>query len=234
MRTVPLLLTVVVVWGCGSGPPDANGLGEEMLPPPSAALSPSLGSHRVIVAFGDSLTSGHGVSLGQSYPDYLQRELDRLGLKFVVRNEGMSGDTTSGGIVRKEIVSALNPDYVIVAFGGNDGLRGLDPERMRSNLREIIAHFLQRGSQVILGGMKLPPNYGREYLDAFEKVFPEIAEDLAVPLIPFLLEGVGGNPELMQADGLHPTAEGNRRVARNVLEVLEPLLVAQAEADQSP
>ena len=172
--------------------------------------------------------------MGQSYPDYLQSELDQLGLKFVVRNEGMSGDTTSGGLVRKDIVSALNPEYVIVAFGGNDGLRGLDPERMSSNLREIITHLRQRGSQVILGGMKLPPNYGREYLDAFEKVFPEIAEDLDVPLIPFLLEGVGGNPELMQADSIHPTAEGNQRVAQNVLEVLEPLLVAQAEAEQTP
>ena len=156
-----------------------------------------------------------------------------MGLKFVVRNEGMSGDTTSGGLVRKEIVSALNPEYVIVAFGGNDGLRGLDPERMRSNLREIVTHFRERGSQVILAGMKLPPNYGREYLDAFEKVFPEIAQDLGVPLIPFLLEGVGGNPELMQADGLHPTAEGNQRVARNVLQVLEPLLAAQAQAEQA-
>ena len=234
MRTAPLLLALLVVWGCGSGPPGVNGSGAEPAAPPSDARSPSLGSHPVIVAFGDSLTSGHGVPLGQSYPDYLQSELDQLGLKFVVRNEGMSGDTTSGGLVRKDIVSALNPEYVIVAFGGNDGLRGLDPERMSSNLREIITHLRQRGSQVILGGMKLPPNYGREYLDAFEKVFPEIAEDLDVPLIPFLLEGVGGNPELMQADSIHPTAEGNQRVAQNVLEVLEPLLVAQAEAEQTP
>ena len=233
MRTALLLLTLVVSWACGSGLPGVNGSGEEPAAPPSDAPSPSLGSHPVIVAFGDSLTAGHGVPLGQSYPDYLQRELNQLGLKFVVRNEGMSGDTTSGGLVRKEIVSTLNPEYVIVAFGGNDGLRGLDPERMRSNLREIVTHFRQRGSQVILAGMKLPPNYGREYLDAFEKVFPEIAQDLGVPLIPFLLEGVGGNRELMQADGLHPTAEGNQRVARNVLQVLEPLLAARAEAEQA-
>ena len=233
MRTSILLLALVVVWGCGSGPSAVTRPGEEPAAPPSDARGPALGSDPVIVAFGDSLTAGYGVPLGQSYPDYLRRDLDRLGFSYVVRNEGMSGDTTNGGLVRKEIVSTLNPEYVIVAFGGNDGLRGLDPERMRSNLREMITHFRQRGSQVILAGMKLPPNYGREYLDAFEKVFPEIAEDLDVPLIPFLLEGVGGNPELTQADGIHPTAEGNRLVARNVLQVLEPLLAAQAETGQA-
>ena len=233
MRTSILLLAFVVVWGCGSGPSADTRPSEEPAAPPSDARRPALGADPVIVAFGDSLTAGYGVPLGQSYPDYLRRGLDRLGFSYVVRNEGMSGDTTNGGLVRKEIVSALNPEYVIVAFGGNDGLRGLDPERMKSNLREMINHFRQRGSQVVLAGMKLPPNYGREYLDAFEKVFPEIAEDLDVPLIPFLLEGVGGNPELMQADGLHPTAEGNRLVARNVLQVLEPLLAAHAEAGQA-
>ncbi len=182
-------------------------------------------SRPVIVAFGDSLTAGHGLPRGQSYPDFLQRELDSKGYSYQVRNEGISGDTTSSGLVRTGIVASLNPEFVIVAFGGNDGLRGLSPDSMKQNLRKIVASLRNDETTVVLAGMKLPPNYGPEYTKSFETVFHELAEELNAPLIPFLLEGVGGYPEFMQEDGVHPNAEGARKVARLVMETLEPLLV---------
>lgn len=184
-------------------------------------------SRPVIVAFGDSLTAGFGVPPGQSYPDFLQRELDSKGYSYQVRNEGISGDTTSSGLVRAGIVAGLNAEFVIVAFGGNDGLRGLSADSMKQNLRKIVTLLRNGETTVVLAGMKLPPNYGPEYTKSFETVFHELAEELNTPLIPFLLEGVGGYPEFMQQDGVHPNAEGARKVARLVMETLEPLLAEQ-------
>lgn len=188
----------------------------------------------VIVAFGDSLTAGFGVDRGESYPDVLQRELDKRGYSYHVVNEGISGDTTDTGVVRTEIVSSRNPDFVIVAFGGNDGLRALAVDRVKSNLRRMVERLQKNGAQVILAGMKLPPNYGMEYREPFEQLFVDIAEEFDLPFLPFLMEGVGGNPNLMQPDGLHPTAEGHRRIAMNILEVLEPLLVAAKDTTAVP
>ena len=184
-------------------------------------------SRPVIVAFGDSLTAGFGVPPGQSYPDFLQRELDSKGYSYQVRNEGISGDTTSSGLVRTGIVAGLNAEFVIVAFGGNDGLRGLSADSMKQNLRKIVTLLRNGETTVVLAGMKLPPNYGPEYTKSFETVFHELAEELNTPLIPFLLEGVGGYPEFMQQDGVHPNVEGARKVARLVMETLEPLLAEQ-------
>ena len=180
------------------------------------------------------MTAGFGTDAGSSYPDFLQRELDKRGYAYHVVNEGVSGDTTDIGLGRIEIVRSWNPDYVIVAFGGNDGLRVLPIDRMKSNLRRMITKLQESGAQVILAGMKLPPNYGAEYRESFEQAFFHLAEELNLPFLPFLMEGVGGVPHLMQADGLHPTAEGNERMALNVLEVLEPLLIAAGETAMAP
>ena len=177
------------------------------------------------MAFGDSLTAGHGLPRGKSYPDLLQRSLDDKGYRYRVRNEGISGDTTSGGLARCALAAESAPAFAIVALGGNDGLRGLAPDRMKENLRGIVTAFTAQGTKVVLGGMKLPPNYGAEYTQAFEGVFHELAEELDLPLIPFLLEGVGGRPEFMQNDGIHPNQEGTRKVAALVMRHLEPLLV---------
>ena len=178
----------------------------------------------VIVAFGDSLSEGYGVEPGLSYPDFLEKALDMAGYRYRVVNAGVSGDTTSGGRTRAGVIAAMNPALVILELGGNDGLRGLPIETTRANLDEIIVTLRESGTTVVLAGMTLPPNYGPDYINGFEQVFKDLAEKYDLPLIPFLLEGVGGNKELMQTDGIHPTAEGNRIVADTVMRVIAPLL----------
>lgn len=180
----------------------------------------------VIVAFGDSLTAGFGVSAGKSYPDFLQRKLDERGYSYRVVNEGVSGDTSSAGLVRVDSVIAHRPVAVIVSFGGNDGLRGLPVEAMEENLRRIITRLRQAGAKVVLGGMTLPPNYGSQYVGAFASVYPRLAKEQEAALIPFLLEGVAARPELLY-DEIHPNAKGNEIVAGVVMDVLEPLLTKE-------
>jgi acyl-CoA thioesterase-1 len=178
----------------------------------------------VVAAFGDSLSAGFGADPGKSYPDFLQKEIDGRGYQYHVVNAGVSGDTTTDGLERAGTVAALKPSIVIVEFGGNDGLRGLPVGTTHDNLEQIIVAMQKAGAKVVLAGMTLPPNYGSDYIRSFEDVYRGLARQYRLPLLPFLLRGVGGHPDLMQRDGIHPTAEGNRMVARNVMEVLEPLL----------
>jgi acyl-CoA thioesterase-1 len=142
-------------------------------------------------------------------------------------NAGVSGDTTSGGLARIQSVLGLQPAIVIVELGGNDGLRGLPVSASRSNLEQIIVTLQKAGIRVVLAGMTLPPNYGADYIREFEKMYKDLAATYRTPRIPFLLEGVATLPELMQPDQIHPTSEGNQRVAANVMEVLDPLLEKQ-------
>ncbi len=178
----------------------------------------------IIVAFGDSLTAGHGLAAGLSYADFLQKELDRRGRRYRVVNQGISGDTTSGGVARIDTALALSPKVVILELGANDGLRGLPVEATRANLAEMIGACRRSRAKVLLCGMTLPRNYGLDYIGRFEKIFSDLARRNGVALVPFFLEGVATTRGLMQDDGLHPTAEGNALVARNVLKYLEPLL----------
>lgn len=222
MRRALLLVLFFALWACREQPPQ---------PPPVAAGSPAptapappADSRPVIVAFGDSLTAGFGVDPGQSYPDFLQQELDRRGYRYRVANEGVSGDTTSNGVARLDTVTAQHPEIVIVEFGANDGLRGLPIASTQANLERMVATLREGGAKVVVAGMTLPPNYGPEYIREFENVYRTLARKSGVPLIPFLLEGVAGTGEYMQRDGLHATREGNRRVAATVMKTLEPLL----------
>jgi acyl-CoA thioesterase-1 len=178
----------------------------------------------VIVAFGDSLAAGYGLAAGESFPDRLQKLLDQRGLRYRVVNHGISGDTTSGGAARVKQALQLKPAVVILELGANDGLRGLPLTATRANLAGMIDQFRQGGAKVLLAGITLPRNYGPDYIQAFEKIYRDLARDKRVALIPFLLEGVATNPSLMQPDSLHPTAEGARRVAATVLRHLQPLL----------
>lgn len=177
----------------------------------------------VIVALGNSISAGFGVPAGQSFPDHLQRELDRRNLKYRVVNAGISGDTTSGGLSRLDSVLSQKPEMVIVELGGNDGLRGLPIAATRRNLEQIVERLQAAGVQVVLAGMTLPPNYGPDYIRSFEQVYRDLARKYKVTLIPFLLEGVAAT-ELMQTDGIHPTSEGHRKVAEIVAKAIEPLL----------
>lgn len=181
-------------------------------------------SRPVILAFGDSLTAGYGVEPGESYPDQLQRLLDEHGYAYRVINQGISGDTTDGGASRLDAALLLKPEIVILELGANDGLRGLPLERTRSNLDLMINSFQGEGAKVILAGMTLPRNYGAAYVRGFERIFRDLARQRGVTLIPFFLEGVAMNPELMQPDALHPNAAGCRKVAELVFHHLEPLL----------
>lgn len=178
----------------------------------------------VIVAFGDSLTAGFGADPGQSYPDFLQRELEARGYHYHVINAGVSGNTTKDGLERLKEVLALHPSVAIVAFGGNDGLRGLPISESRNNLDQIIAALRRAHVQVVLGGITLPPNYGADYIAQFNQTYTIEARKYHVPLLPFLLIRVYDVPGSMQEDGIHATSQGNHQVALNLLPLVTPLL----------
>ncbi|MGC9950012.1 MAG: arylesterase [Bryobacteraceae bacterium] len=231
MRLVSLMAGLLVLGACGGTPnptpePAPDTAREAALP---ARPAPAIDNRPVIVAFGDSLTAGFGADPGKSFPDFLQQELDRRGLRYRVANAGISGETTTDALERLKSVTALRPAVVIVEFGGNDGLRGLPVSTTRSNLDQIVAGLKEAGAQVLLAGMTLPPNYGPDYIAAFQRVYSDLAAKHKVALIPFLLDGVAGTSR-MQRDGLHPTADGNRLVAGTVMRYLQPLLRGRSGA----
>ena len=178
----------------------------------------------VIVCFGDSLTAGLGTDRGQSYPDYLQADLDQLHYHYRVVNRGISGNTTKDGVERLPEILALHPAVAVVEFGGNDGLRGLRIEDTRANLDKIISALRDSGTKVTLAGITLPPDYGPDYIQQFNETYTVLAKQYHVPMLPFLLKNVYGVPGLMQRDETHATAKGNQVVARNVIPLVVPLL----------
>ena len=180
-----------------------------------------------LVCFGDSLTAGLGADSGQSYPDYLQADLDAMGYKYRVLNEGISGNTTKDGVERLNSIIALKPAVVVVEFGGNDGLRGLPIENSRANLDRIVSTLKSSGTKVVLAGITLPPDYGPDYIKQFNATYTLLAKKYQVPMLPFLLDGVFGVEGMMQADRTHATASGNKIVAKNVLPLVLPLLKKQ-------
>jgi acyl-CoA thioesterase-1 len=211
----------IIPAGCGNREEKAASLP----PVASTVQQPASGDTRKIVAaFGDSISAGFGVGQGKSFPDDLQRLIDRGRLPFRVINEGVSGDTTTDGVERLSTVLALHPAIVVLEFGGNDGLRGLPVESTRNNLATMIEGLQAAGIKVILAGMTLPPNYGPDYIRPFERMYTDLARRYKITLIPFILQGVGGNPRLTQPDGIHPTAEGAEVVANTVMQYLQPLL----------
>jgi acyl-CoA thioesterase-1 len=178
----------------------------------------------VLICFGDSLTAGYGTDPGQSFPDYLQSDLDGLHYNYRVVNEGISGNTTKDGVERVATILALHPAVVVVEFGGNDGLRGLPIADTRANLDKIVGELKDSGAHVVLAGITLPPDYGPDYITQFNQTYQLIAKKYRVPMLPFLLKNVYGVPGMMQRDQTHATARGNQIVARNVLPLVLPLL----------
>ncbi len=187
---------------------------------PGAAES----AERLIVAFGDSLTAGAGVPQNRSYPAQLEARLRERGFPYRVINAGISGETTAGGLSRVDRILKMRPQIVILELGANDGLRGSDINLIRKNLDAIIDRLLKGKARVLLAGMKIPPNYGPEYTEAFARLYEDLSKKYNLPLIPFFLEGVALKPELMQEDGLHPTAEGYNVIVENLWPVLTTML----------
>lgn len=179
-----------------------------------------------ILIFGDSITAGYGLDPEQAFPAVIQRKVDRRGWEFEVINAGLSGETSAGGLRRIDWVLQRPVDLFILELGGNDGLRGLDPDHTRDNLQSILDRVRERypDARLVLTGMEAPPNMGRDYTDRFRTIYRELADRNELHFLPFILEGVAGEPELNQADGIHPTEEGHRIVAENLWELLEPLL----------
>lgn len=188
---------------------------------------------RTLVFFGDSLTAGYGLEnhVTDAFPGLVQAKIDREGLAYQVVNAGLSGDTTAGGLRRIDWVLRQPVDIFVLELGGNDGLRGLPLETARANLQAIMERVRARNPQVriVLAGMQLPTSMG-PYAEAFARLFPELAAANGASLIPFLLEGVGGVPELNLPDGIHPTVEGHRRIAQTIWPYLRPLLVERTVA----
>lgn len=182
------------------------------------------GSTVRIVFLGDSLTAGYGLDADKAFPALLEEELERERVPVQIVNAGLSGDTTAGGLRRIDWLMGQSPDIVVVGLGGNDGLRGTKLDTSEQNLRTIVRKAREGRADVLLLGMLMPPNYGPEYTTEFRELYRRIATDMEVPLVPFVLEGVGGDPRLNLPDGIHPTAEGHRIIARNILPYLKPLV----------
>ena len=181
---------------------------------------------KIILFYGDSLTAGYGLSPEFAFPNLIQKKLREEGKDYKVINSGLSGETSAGGLARIDWVLRQPVDIFILELGANDGLRGLEVNQTRQNLQAIIDKVKAKNPSVkiVIAGMMVPPNMGQDYGSQFQKVFPELAKKNNASLIPFLLDGVGGDPILNQADGIHPTVEGHKIVADNVWKVLAPIL----------
>lgn len=237
-KLATLALTLVIPGLAACGPGTAETVDKTAAPRAEAAAAPAasavttaepaaapvaapVSNGPLVIFLGDSLTAGYGLPENQAYPALLERRLVAKGAPVRILNAGVSGDTTAGGLARLDWLLKQKPDVLVVGLGGNDGLRGLDLGQSEKNLREIVRRGKAAGAEVLLLGMMIPPNYGRDYTERFRTMYPKIADEFDVPLVPFLLEGVGGIADLNQADGIHPTAKGQKIVADNV----EPYLV---------
>lgn len=187
-----------------------------------SAFGQSLPSQKVftILMLGDSLTEGYGIAPEQAYPFLLEKSLQKQGYKVRVINGGESGSTSAGGISRLPWYWRQSPNLVFIALGANDGLRGQDINALSANLQKMVDYVTSRGAKAMLVGIQIPPNYGKVYTQQFSAVFPKVARDSGIPLLPFLMEGVAGHPDLMQSDGLHPNARGHVIMAKLVEQYL--------------
>ena len=181
------------------------------------------GNKRIVI-LGDSITAGYGLDPQQAYPALLQEKINAASLPYTVTNAGVSGDTTAGGLRRVDWALGQKPtEVLVIALGGNDGLRGLPPSQTEKNLAAIVDKARAKNPEikVLIAGMQMPENFGKEFVAQFHAVFPKVSKDKQITLVPYLLDGVGGDARLNQPDRIHPTAEGQQRVAENVWKVLK-------------
>jgi acyl-CoA thioesterase-1 len=216
-RYVAVVGLVAGLFGCEQ---PSREPGESATPPVANAERPS------VVFLGTSLTAGLGLEPEQAYPALIQQKIDSAGLAFRVVNAGVSGETSAGARRRVDWLLREPVAVLVLETGANDGLRGLPPDSLRANIQAVFdrAKSLSPAPKLVLVGMRVPPNLGRAYTERFDAVYPVLARENGAELVPFLLDGVGGIPRLNQADGIHPTAEGQRVMAETVWKVLEPVL----------
>ncbi len=232
-RWTPLVLVVATTaaMACG-GATDAvrpAPIAQAVTPAAAPAVT-AVAATRRLVFLGDSLTAGLGLPIDDAFPSLIARRLEGRDQGWTVVNAGVSGDTTAGGLRRLDWALDGGADVVVVALGGNDGLRGLPLEQLASNLDAIVGKAKAHGAAVVLAGMEAPPNTGPDYTTRFRAVYPAVAVRHQVTLLPFLLEGVAGEVALNQGDGIHPNQEGARRVADLLWRTLEPVIAARERA----
>lgn len=219
-----ILIYIFFLWSCQS----------ERKQEASAPESPAVTSEssyqdsnkKTILFFGNSITAGYQLDLSEAFPALIQERLDSLGLNYRTINAGLSGETTASGNSRVDWVMKNPMDIFVLELGANDGLRGISTDETRKNLESIIEKVQAKypACKILLAGMMIPPNMGQQYADSFKNIYPDLAAKYSIPLIPFLLEGVAGDPELNLEDGIHPTPEGHEILAENVWEQLAPML----------
>lgn len=215
------ILFQILLFSCGQKPAENQAASGEQ-----EQAAPVQEEKKTILFFGNSLTAGWGLEPEEGFTGIIQHRLDSLGLPYQVINGGLSGETTASGLNRLDWFLEDEPYIFVLELGGNDGLRGIPVAETKKNLEQIIKKVHEKYPQaaIILAGMQIPPNMGKSYSEEFRAIFPDLAEENQVTLIPFLLEGVAGEPDLNLPDGIHPSKEGHRLVAETVWEYLEPLL----------
>jgi acyl-CoA thioesterase-1 len=220
MKRATRLPALAIALGCL-----LSGCEQSSTPAPTTQAQPAFAGS--IVAVGDSLTAGYGVSEADAYPARLEKKLQSAGFNWRVVNAGISGETSSGTLSRVAWVLKLKPDIVILETGANDGLRGIDPQLTKKNIAETVRLLKENRVTVILAGMHMVASMGREYTAAFADIYPSVAKKHELILIPFFLQGVAGNPALNQGDGIHPVAEGYRIITDMIYPYVVPALASK-------
>lgn len=229
LRGYVSILSILLIFSCGKTAEKSNEKNTTDNETPKDSINSSqveIEDENIILFFGNSLTAGLGLDTTEAYPALIQNRIDSLNYDYEVVNAGLSGDTSASGKNRIDWVLKQNVDIFVLELGANDGLRGIPLKETRKNLQDIINTVKSKNpsTTIILAGMQIPPNMGQDYTSEFRNIFPELAEKNDIALISFLLEGVAGNPNLNQNDGIHPTAEGYKIVKENVWAVLEEVL----------
>jgi acyl-CoA thioesterase I len=225
-RLAAAALPVLLLSACDPGAPAVRATPAPSEPPPTPAASAPADDRPVVLFVGTSLTAGFGLDPSEAFPALVQQKIDAAGLRYRVVNAGVSGETSAGALRRLDWLLRAPVAVLVLETGANDGLRGQDPDATRANVQAILeaARRRQPPPRLVLAAMEAPPNYGEDYRRRFRALYPELAKANGALLVPFLLDGVAGDPKLNQPDGIHPTAEGERRVAENVWKVLRPIL----------
>ena len=222
MKNVMMVCLAGVIISCGQNNDRQTKPKEQEKPLKDSVTA----AKKTIIFFGNSITAGYGLDLSEAFPARIQEKIDSMNVPYKVVNAGVSGETSSGGRSRIDWILKQQVDIFVLELGGNDGLRGIPISETKKNLQTIIDKVKAKNPDVkiIIAGMQIPPNMGKKYTSAFRSMYPDLAKQNNISIVPFILEGVGGKAELNLEDGIHPTAEGHRILANNVWTVLQDLL----------